>query len=341
MHIDMHAHYMPRNCVGLVDDAGRNYDGIKITRNAKGDEVALQEGIIIRNDKGQSAGPIVQKLCDLERRIKDMDATEVDMQIISAVPLSSSYRLDAEACLWYSRHQNNGIAQAVKDYPDRFLGMATLPMQAPDLAVAELDRAVNQLGLRGVEILSNVNGRDYDSPEFLPFFKAVAALDVPILIHPGQVAGADRMKDYYLRNLIGNPLDTTLAAAHIVFGGILDKYPDLKICLAHGGGYVPYQRGRWEHGYEVRPEGKLNISKPPSHYVSLLYFDTITHFPPALEYLISSVGADKVVMATDYPYDMGDATPVATVKSLKNVPDDDKEKILGGNVIRLFKIKTK
>ena len=341
MNIDVHAHYIPKNCVDVLDDAGRRYDVIKIVKNDKGKDTLFQSGSLVRNDKGQSAGPVIQKICDPEQRIKDMDATGVDMQVLSAVPPAAYYELDAEACLWFSRRQNDGIAQTVKDYPDRFLGMATVPLQAPDRAIAELDRAVNKLGLRGVEILSNVAGRDLDAPELMPFFKAVEALDVPIFIHPQQVAGSDRMKRYYLRNLVGNPLDTTLAAAHIVFGGILEKCPNLKFCLSHGGGYVPYQRGRWEHGYEVRPEGKVVIQKPPSHYIPLLYFDTITHFLPALEYLISSVGADRVVMGTDYPYDMGDATPVATVKSLKKVSAADKKKILGGNAQRLFKIKEK
>jgi aminocarboxymuconate-semialdehyde decarboxylase len=298
----------------------------------------MQAGGIVRNDKGQSAGPVAQKLCNPEQRIKDMDATGVDMQILSPAPPSSYYNLEAEACLWFSRRQNDGIAQTVKEYPERFLGIGTVPLQAADMAIAELDRAVNKLGLRGLQILSNVAGRNLDAPELMPFYKEVEALDVPIFIHPSNVAGADRIKKYYLRNLIGNPLDTTIGAAHIVFGGVLDKYPNLKFILAHGGGYLPYQRGRWEHGYEVRPEGKEVIKHPPSHYIPLLYFDTITHFAPALEYLIATVGADRVVMATDYPYDMGDATPVETVKSLKNVSNEDKEKILGGNAKRLFKL---
>lgn len=312
MNIDIHAHFIPNNCL----------DDIRNTRSAS----------------GQSGAPIDPKLFDLQLRIKDMDAAGVDMQVLSPLPSAAYYNLEPEACLQYSRRQNDGIAQTVKERPDRFSGMAMVPLQSPDKAIAELDRAINELGLRGVEILANVNGRDLDSPELMPFFKEVEVLDVPVFIHPAQVAGSDRMKDYYLQNLIGNPLDTTLAAAHIIFGGILEKLPGLKFCLAHGGGYLPYQRGRWERGYQVRTESKSIIKQPPSHYIPLLYFDTITHFPPALEYLINSVGADKIVMATDYPYDMGDPAPVLTVKSLKNVSDEDKKKILGDNAKRLFKL---
>ena len=147
--------------------------------------------------------------------------------------------------------------------------------------------------------------------ELMPLYREIQALDVPVFIHSALVTIGDRMKPFHLQNLVGNPLDTTLAAAHIVFGGVLEKFPNLKFCLCHGGGYVPYQRGRWDHGYKVRHEGKVVIKQPPSHYIPLLYFDTITHFLPALEYLVSSVGADRVIMGTDYPYDMADPTPVS------------------------------
>ncbi len=331
MNIDIHAHFMPKDCIDVVDDAGRNYDAVKIVHNARGEARVIQKGNL-------DALPIAQKFCDPEERIKDMDATGVDMQILSPSPLALYSDLEAEACLWYSRRLNDSIARTVKEYPARFLGMATVPLQAPDVAISELDRAVNKLGLRGVQVTGNVNGRDLDSPELIPLYREIQALDVPVFIHSGLVTIGDRMKPFHLQNLIGNPLDTTLAAAHIVFGGVLEKFPNLKFCLCHGGGYVPYQRGRWDHGYKVRPEGKVVIKQPPSHYIPLLYFDTITHFLPALEYLVSSVGADKVVMGTDYPYDMADPTPVSTVKSLKNVSDEDKEKILGGNAARLFKL---
>lgn len=327
MHIDVHAHFMPRDCMDVIDDAGRRYDVVKNFQND-----------IIENAQEQSTGSLVYKLCDPEKRIKDMDATGVDMQVLSPVPQSAYYNLEAEACLWYSRRQNDGIAQAVRRYPDRFSGMATVPLQAPDMAIAELDRAINELGLRGVQILSNVNGRDLDSPELLRFLQAVEALDVPIFIHPGQVTGTERMKEYHLRNLVGYPLETTLAAAHIIFGGVLEKCPNLKVCLAHGGGYLPYQRGRWEHGYDVRAEARTVIKEPPSHYLCRFYCDTIVHCGPPLEFLVESLGGDRILMATDYPFDMGDPTPVSTVMGLKNVSEEDRERILGGNAERLLRL---
>jgi len=207
-----------------------------------------------------------------------------------------------------------------------------------DESLKEIDRAINKLGLRGIEILSNINGRDLDVPELMPLYKEVETLDLPVFIHPGGKVGSERTKDYYLTNLVAYPFDTALAAAHLIFGGILDKCPNLKFCLAHGGGNLPYIRGRLEHGYQVRSESKAVIKQPPSHYFPLLYFDTITHFTPALEYLITSAGADKVLMGTDYPYDMADSQPVLTVQNLKNISEEDKQLVLGGNARRIFKL---
>jgi len=329
MRIDVHAHFLAQNCFNVTDSAGRHY-GPTIVINKKGQEELIQ--------RGRSAGPIARKIWDPETRIKDMDATGVDIQIISPTPFQLYYNLETEACLWFSRRQNDEIARVVREYPTRFVGLATIPLQEPDKALAELDRAINKLGLRGVEILSNINGRDLDASELMPFYKAVEAMDVPIFIHPGGVVGSERTQNYYLTNLVAYPFETTLAAAHLIFGGILEKFPGLKFCMAHSGGNLPYTRGRLEHGYHVRPECKVIIKQPPSHYFPLLYFDTITHFPPALEYLITSAGADKVLMGTDYPYDMADSQPVLTVQNLENISEEDKQLVLGGNATRIFKL---
>ena len=324
MRIDIHAHVLPFDCFDAVDSAGRHFGPGKI------------EGVKGKKESSLAATDTAQ-FWDLETRIKDMDATNVDLQAISVIPPAVTYELDAEGGAWYSRRLNEGIARMVKECPERFVGIADVPLQNPAKAVAELDRAVNRLGMRGVQILANISGRDLDWPELMPFYKEVQALDVPVFIHPRPPA-SNRMDKYHLNNLIGNPLDTTLAAAHLVFSGILDKFPGLKFCLAHAGGQVPYLRGRWEHGYNVRADAKAVIKEPPSKYLPLFYFDTITHSDPLLKYLIGSVGADKVMMGTDYPFDMADTEPVARMQRLTGITQRDKQLVFGGNAARLLKL---
>ena len=326
MNIDIHTHFIPRNIVATTESESRPYMPALIT-DEQGKEYIVVEG----NRRPAAANS------DPETRIKYMDATGIDIQVLSSVPQLLYYNLDTEDALWFSQLQNDGIANTVKEYPERFLGLAAVPLQEPNKAVVELDRAINKLGLKGVEILSNVNNRELDDPELFPFYKEVEALDVPVFIHP-QIARSERIKKYHLFNLVGHPSDTTLAAAYLIFGGILEKFPNLKFCLAHGGGFLPYIRGRWEHGYEVRADSKEIIKRPPSNYIPLLYCDTITHSVHVLEFLVASMGADRVILGTDYPADMADAQPVLKVESLTNISGEDKQKILGGNAARLFKL---
>jgi aminocarboxymuconate-semialdehyde decarboxylase len=194
--------------------------------------------------------------------------------------------------------------------------MATLPMQAPKLAAEELRHAVTVLGMRGAQIGSNIAGRNLDDPELEPVWSVAAELDAFILVHPNNVAGADRLSSYYLTNLIGNPLDTTIAAACLVFSGVLERYPSLKFCLAHGGGFVPYQAGRLVHGWHVRAEPKKKLTRPPTDSLKRFYFDTIVHSKDALEFLVGSAGADRVLLGSDYPFDMGMSDAVLTVRAL-------------------------
>jgi aminocarboxymuconate-semialdehyde decarboxylase len=194
--------------------------------------------------------------------------------------------------------------------------------------------------MRGIEIGSNINGKYLDDPDLWPFYEKAQRLGTFIFVHPINVAGLERMQKYHLRNLIGNPLDTSLAIASIIFGGVLESFPRLKFCFAHAGGFTPYQQGRLERGYHVRSECKT-ISKPPIEYIKLLYFDTITHYAPALSYLIETVGSDHVLMGSDYPFDMGDPNPVSTVKDLKTISNPEKRKVLGKNAIRLLNLSPK
>jgi aminocarboxymuconate-semialdehyde decarboxylase len=232
--------------------------------------------------------------------------------------------------------QNDQIAAAVAANPKRLMGLATLPMQAPALAADELRRAIRSLGLKGAQIGSNVNGRNLDDKMFEPTWAVANELGAFIMVHPTQVAGADRLKAYYLVNLIGNPLDTTIAAAALVFGGVIERHPNIKFLMVHGGGFVPYQVGRFRHGWQVRPEPRVRLKAPPDASLARLNFDTILHGQPALEFLVSSCGPARVLLGSDYPFDMGTLECVRQVRALA-IAEADKATILGGAVMSLLR----
>ena len=264
---------------------------------------------------------------DLAHRLRDMDAMGVDVQVLSVTPQTYLYNQDASLGAMTAAIQNDQIAKLVKQNPQRFMGIATLPMQVPEKAADELKRAMTKLNLRGAMFASNIIGKNLDDPSFEPVWATAEELGAFVFIHPNNVAGADRMKSYYLNNLIGNPLDTTIGAACLYFGGVLDRYPKLTVVLAHGGGFTPYQAARWEHGWHVRPEPKKNIAKQPVDIAKRFYYDTILHSAPVLEFMIEHVGADRVMLGSDYPYDMGMMDCVKHVRGLK-ISDADKATIL-------------
>jgi aminocarboxymuconate-semialdehyde decarboxylase len=255
--------------------------------------------------------------------------------VLSATPQTYYYTEEPAAAAACAMLQNDQIAKLVAAHPGRFIGIATLPMQAPERAADELARAVNRLKLRGAMIGSNAQGKNLDDPSFEPLWAVAAKLGALILVHPVNVAGAERLRSYYLNNLIGNPLDTTIAAACLVFGGVLERHPKLKVCLVHGGGFVPYQAGRWVHGWHVRPEPKANVKQSPEPWIDRFYYDTILHAKPQLEFLVSSVGAARVMLGSDYPYDMGTGECVRQVKAL-SISDADKAAVLEKNVRELL-----
>ncbi|MGB7855956.1 MAG: amidohydrolase family protein, partial [Pseudolabrys sp.] len=258
---------------------------------------------------------------------RDMDAMGVDVQVLSVTPQTYLYNQDASLGAMTAAIQNDQIAKLVKQNPQRFIGIATLPMQAPEKAADELKRAMTTLNLRGTMFASNIIGKNLDDPSFEPVWATAEELGAFVFIHPNNVAGADRMKSYYLNNLIGNPLDTTIGAACLYFGGVLGRYPKLTVVLAHGGGFTPYQAARWEHGWHVRPEPKKNIVKQPVDIAKRFYYDTILHSAPVLEFMVEHVGADRVMLGSDYPYDMGMMDCVKHVRGLK-ISDADKATIL-------------
>jgi aminocarboxymuconate-semialdehyde decarboxylase len=274
-----------------------------------------------------------------QKKIRDMDEKRIGVTILSSTPFAFFYEVESDLAMELARYHNDQLSEMVKKHPDSFVAVATLPLQVPDEAVKELERAVKQLGLRGVEIGSNVAKRELGDEAFWPIYKALEELDVPMFIHPHHVAGLDRLMDFYLNNLIGNPLDTTIAATRLIFSGTLEKFPKLKVVLAHGGGQFPFIFGRIEHGYKVRPEPKEKVHQPPRAFLKNLYFDTITHNPDALRYLIAFAGSDHVLLGSDYPYDMGDPDPVQTVSKLSGIKASDRRKIMRENAIALFGLK--
>lgn len=294
---------------------------------------------MVSNDRFVN-GPVPRELIDLPRIIEHLDRVDVDIMVVSPPPFLFFWYLDGPTGLEACHVQNSGIAGAAARYPERFVGMGVVPLQDSDLAVKELERMVRELKLPAVEVPSHIEGDYLGHRRFWPFWEAVQDLDVLVFVHPDEPynIGIERMGEYYLHNLLGNPVDTARCIADVVFSGLLEAYPRLKILFAHAGGALPYIRGRYEHGWKVRTEPRVNIGRPPSEYLGLLYYDTITHWDRALEFLVDTVGADHVVVGSDYPFDMGPAEPVRSVEAVPGISDADKEKILAGNAIELLKL---
>lgn len=309
MNLDIHAHYVPADSLRVASEIGQRH-GLALGKNERGRDTVTRDG------KPYLTQPKAE-FSDLDLRLSIMASQGIDMQVLSPASSYFFYWMAAEESLEYASWLNERLAEAVAKHPKRFVALASIPMQEPAKAILVMERAVTQLGLRGVEVASNINGRYFDDPGFLPFWEAAQALDALIFVHPNQVVGADRMRDYNLANLIGNPTDSSLAFAKLIFGGVLERYPRLKFLVAHAGGFLPYTWGRLDRGYRIQDSTASVISKPPSEYVKLLNFDTITHSTMALEYLVANFGADKVLLGSDYPYDMGDPEPVQSLHRTK------------------------
>ena len=281
---------------------------------------------------------IVPQLTTPDLRLADMDRMGVNVQAISVAPPQYYYRAPGALGRRLARMQNEHLAEIVAGRPDRFAGLGTVPLQDVEGAIAELHHVAGELAFRGIEICSNVAGEDLDHPRFLPFWREVERLGLLVLIHPHGFTQGDRLTEYYLINVIGNPLDSTVAVARLIFAGVLERHPALRICVVHGGGYLPFSPYRMDHAWKVRPESRERIPKPPSSYLAKLYFDTVVFDPGELENLVRWAGADHVLLGTDYPYDMGESDPVGLVSRVPGLDPAGREAILGGNAARLLGI---
>lgn len=279
-----------------------------------------------------------RKLTSIEQRLKDMDRMGIDVQAISTSPMQYYYRLEAGIGRETSRLINERLAEVAASHPERFVALATLPMQEPELAIAELERCM-KLGFRGVELGTNVGGVELADSRFEPVFAKLEELGAVVFLHPSGFTEPRRLTQHFLTNVIGNPLDTTVALAHIVFGGVLERHPGLKIVAAHGGGYMGHYPARMDHAYKVRPECHDHIKRPPSYYMKKIYYDTMVFSETQLQHLVNLWGAGHVVIGTDYPYDMGYYKPVDFVNGAKALTRAEKDAIIGGNAAKLLKLK--
>jgi len=281
---------------------------------------------------------IQPKMNSLEERLADMDAMGVDVQAISIPPYQYYYWAEPEVGRQVSTIMNDHLAETAASRPERFVALGTVPLQYTEMAVAELERCVKKLGMRGVEISTNVNGGELSDPRLDKFFAKVEELDVLIFIHPAGFTHADRFRDHYFINLIGHPLESTLAISQLIFGGVLERHQGLKICIAHGGGYLPAYAGRMDHGYHARADCREGLPLLPSTYLKRLYFDTMVFEPDQIAFLAAKYGSDHVLLGSDYPYDMGEVDPVALIEGVPTLSDEDRRAICGLNAARLLKL---
>ncbi len=322
MNVDLHFHLIPEFFVEAL--RGENPWGKRIERTERGELLRV----------GSVTLPLGPEHYRPEEMLRRMDERRIDVAAVSPSPLLFHYQWPPELVVPLHRRINDHLVELARARPDRFAPLGTLPMQDPDAALAELERGM-AAGLRGVEIETNVAGANLDSAPLRPVFRAAARLGALVFLHPAVVLGLDRLRDYYLSNLIGNPTDTAVAIASLIFGGVLDDCPDLEIVCAHGGGTAACLCGRWEHGARVRPE-LAHLKRPPADALRALHYDTLTHSDAVISLLLEVVGADRLVLGSDFPYDMGEPDPVGRIERNPRLSSAEKRAILGGNAMRLL-----
>ncbi len=326
MVVDFHNHVIPRSVV----------EGFRSDPDGFGAKVEDRDGSTWLAHREGFAYPLEAEFLDPVEKVRALDRRGLDVAVVSPSPTLFFYRADAARNAAFVRGLNEDVADFVRAAPDRLRGMGTLPMQSPEASVAELDHLVTNLGIRAVIVGTHVDGVQLASARLRPVLRRAAELDVFVLSHPYYFGSKPGLEDYYLTNLIGNPLDTAVMAANLMFGGVFDELPSLKIGLSHGGGFLPYQIGRLAHGWSVRKEART-IATSPKILLRKFYYDTITHDPDALAFLIASVGADRVLLGTDTPFDMADETPLEKISAIVGLPDASRRLITGQNALRMIR----
>ena len=322
--IDIHAHIAPAVAANLP--AGQEWHGF--TR-----QEANGRQFLVQPNKRQWLHP--KYLLTPEQRIAEMDALKVDVHVLTTWVGLYNYDLPAEQGAAIARDCNDYVAELTRSHPDRFAGLATLPMQDVGAAIGELERAMGQLGLKGAQINDQVNGKTFDHPDFTPFWRAVEEMGALIFFHQegdDTIVAPRDTKGYFIDNSIGNLADRVVTFGTLVFGGVLDRFPDLKVCLAHGGGFACFGAGRLDRGWQVRSEARANGVEMPSRYLDKVYYDCLTHSEAVLRYMIDAAGVERIFLGSDWPYDMGIDSPVEWVQGLESLTQEEKDAILWKNL---------
>ncbi len=326
--IDFHAHLTPQ-CFWRATEGSGDWHSLKRENDARGREI-----LVVGNRRGQLPP---KSSWTPEQRLSDMDSLGVDMHVVSPYSGFYNYELDTDLAVATSRESNDEISQMMQSWPDRFAGLATLPMQDVSAAVAELERVMVDLNFKGAVIDDKINDKLLDEPEFMPFWQTAEQLGAFILFHQGGDTIVDRrIQRYHLPNSVGNLADRTITFASLVMGGVMDACPDLRICLSHGGGFACYGAGRMDRGWERIPPSDRLAAQPPSQYLSKFYYDCIVYTEQSLRFLIDSVGIDRVVFGTDWPNDMAQDWPVSWILSMESLTQDEKDAILWKNLENLL-----
>ncbi len=324
--IDVHSHVIPERIVAAMQADPDRFQ-VRIEGEGAGRKVVHRQGY---------AYPLFAEFQQAAAKLEAMDRKRVDVSVISPAPPMFFYWADADLALAAAQLVNDGVADMVAANPARLRGMASVPMQHPDAAVAELERVVRAYGFKAVEIGTSIEGAQLAEPRFRGLLRRASELGVFVFAQPYYVGAKAGLEDYYLTNLIGNPLDTTVMLANLIYSGALDELPELKLLLAHGGGFAPYQIGRLVHGHRVRPEARAHTNSSPADLLKRIYFDSLVFEPQALRYLIDLVGADHVCVGTDSPFDMADQDPDGTIAAIPALTAEECRCLQCGTALHLL-----
>jgi aminocarboxymuconate-semialdehyde decarboxylase len=326
--IDVHAHHVP---FALVEEIERNGDayGARISKTDDGRyQLGFSDGPFIR--------PFYNELLDLNGRHAHLAEVGIDVQVVSSWADIAGYHLPVHQAIAWSRLQNETLSDAVRADGSRFVAMGALPMQDTWQAMTEMRFAVERLNMRAFQICTSVEGRDLDDPDFRPFWRLACDLGCLIFLHPPvRQIGTERLGDYFLTNLLGNPMETTVAAARLIFSGMLQELPDVKILLAHGGGMLPYQIGRLDRGFMANPATRVHLRSRPSEFLASFYYDTVLFDDTALSHLLRMVPSDRVMLGTDFPFPIRDDIMTERLRRQRHIEPRSMSQVLGGNARRL------